>query len=691
MFPSLDQILPSIEALGALGYWIIGLAAMLEAWFVTGVVVPGALVVDAGGILIQQGALDPIDLAWFVAIGSVLGTELGYWTGRWAQRGLSGRLEGSRTYARAVALFGRWGGLALVIGRFLGPVSGLVPMAAALAAMPHRRFLAWSILASVPYTIFHLSLGYLLGGAFSQLGPLATRIALGVLAVVLGLGLLVWLVARALRLVPFVLSVAAPVGRAIAADARVQALARRHPRLAAFVGGRLRPGRFSGLPATVLAAVFVYVLTIWAGSVLDWLTAAPVVAVDFRVANLMHAFWNPGALRLATHVTALGDTRVVALLTVALVVWNVLRGRTALAMGLSVAVAGNALTVTALKLIFRRDRPAFAYFVETTNSFPSGHAAISVAFWGGVLYVFWRLGWLRLPVVLVAAPLTALIIGGSRIYLAQHYLSDVLNGWAVGTLWLLAGIAVSEWWADTRPDRAPMPRASWAGGALALAALVAAGWVVVDYDKARAMPWTGPASVTVASVEALVGGRDFPPQTESVLGSPLEPVNLILIVPEGTGPDAPLQSAGWTQAAVPSPLSVLRAAWSALRNLDDPTAPVVPYFWDGVPNLSAWERAAADHTERRRHHVRLWRSRFRLEDGSRIWVAAASFDDGVNRTLLHRIAPDPDAERDRLAQDLTAVGAMPVGRLATGAARSGTSIAGDPWSSDGQAVILRLP
>ena len=62
-----------------------------------------------------------------------------------ASRGIGAEI--ARTFARAVTLFERYGGLALVIGRFLGPVSGLVPIAAALSGMAHRRFLLWSIVA----------------------------------------------------------------------------------------------------------------------------------------------------------------------------------------------------------------------------------------------------------------------------------------------------------------------------------------------------------------------------------------------------------------------------------------------------------------------------------------------------------------------------------------------------------------
>ena len=132
---SLDQILTSLQALGVFGYWLIGLGSLLEAFFLTGVVVPGTLIVDAGGILVQRGLLDFFDLVWFVAIGSVLGSELGYWTGKLAMNRLPGRqrIGDSATVVRAKGLFEKRGGMALVIGSFLGPVAGLVSLAAGMA------------------------------------------------------------------------------------------------------------------------------------------------------------------------------------------------------------------------------------------------------------------------------------------------------------------------------------------------------------------------------------------------------------------------------------------------------------------------------------------------------------------------------------------------------------------------------
>ena len=190
---SFDQIIPSLQALGILSYWLIGLGSALEAFFLTGVVVPGTLIVDAGGILVQRGLLDFFDLAWFVAIGSIIGSEASYWTGRLAKNRLPGRhrIERSAAFIRATALFEKRGGAALVVGRFLGPVAGLVPLAAAMAGMERRRFVIWNVLGSIPYALLHVAIGYFMGDVLGRIGGSLTRVALlGV--VVLLLLIILW-------------------------------------------------------------------------------------------------------------------------------------------------------------------------------------------------------------------------------------------------------------------------------------------------------------------------------------------------------------------------------------------------------------------------------------------------------------------------------------------------------------------
>ncbi len=484
---TLGQILPSLESLGLWSYWIIGLASMLEAYFATGVFVPGTLVVDAGGILVQQGVLDYFDLAWFVAIGSILGGELGYWTGIAARRGLSSRWrpEKSASYRKAERLFARHGGMALVIGRFLGPVSGLVPFAAAVAGMQRRRFAVWNVASGFPYALGHLAFGYFLGDVATRLGPMATRVALTVGALALGLAILWWLVARIERLLPFVLSVGGSMIRAVGENPDVRDWAGRHPGLARFIAGRFDTSRFGGLSATLFALTFAYLFAVWVGTVLDFLMTQSVVQLDMHLVGVIHDSWNPLLLRLSAYITALGDSRVVALLVGAALIWLAGRRRPDLMLGLAVAVAGDVASVTLLKRIFDRPRPDPGYFIETSGSFPSGHAAISVAFYGMLFFIAWRRRVFGPLSAAVLAATLAFLIGLSRLYLIEHYLSDVLNGWLVGGMWLLIGMAVAEWWRESRGDGGPPVGSPMRelGFGLMLVLIVAAGWFVVRHDR----------------------------------------------------------------------------------------------------------------------------------------------------------------------------------------------------------------
>jgi undecaprenyl-diphosphatase len=74
--------------------------------------------------------------------------------------------------------------------------------------------------------------------------------------------------------------------------------------------------------------------------------------------------------------------------------------------------------------------------VPPTGSFPSGHAAAAVAFYGAIaIIVFWhtrnRLG---RTVAVVAALVIPLAVGGSRMYRGMHNLTDVIVGLVIGTI-----------------------------------------------------------------------------------------------------------------------------------------------------------------------------------------------------------------------------------------------------------------
>ena len=96
-----------------------------------------------------------------------------------------------------------------------------------------------------------------------------------------------------------------------------------------------------------------------------------------------------------------------------------------------------------LKTYFQRDRPLLPVIGEAKGfSFPSGHALISVVFYGLFIHMIWhevKTKWLRNLLVIILSILI-LLIAFSRIYLRVHYASDVIAGIAVGFIWLVISL-----------------------------------------------------------------------------------------------------------------------------------------------------------------------------------------------------------------------------------------------------------
>jgi membrane-associated phospholipid phosphatase len=93
-----------------------------------------------------------------------------------------------------------------------------------------------------------------------------------------------------------------------------------------------------------------------------------------------------------------------------------------------------------LKNLFHRQRPAGALVQGVTNfSFPSGHAFMSVAFYGLLIWLtvqYTTDTWRKRSAIIFLLSII-ILIGFSRIYLRMHYTTDVIAGLSMGTVWLL--------------------------------------------------------------------------------------------------------------------------------------------------------------------------------------------------------------------------------------------------------------
>lgn len=96
-----------------------------------------------------------------------------------------------------------------------------------------------------------------------------------------------------------------------------------------------------------------------------------------------------------------------------------------------------------IKLLVHRPRPTqpLVHVLRRAKglSFPSGHVTAYIAYWGSLfsfgLLRFQRRRWWR-TIVLTISGLFVTLIGPSRIYLGDHWASDVLGAYVFGGLWL---------------------------------------------------------------------------------------------------------------------------------------------------------------------------------------------------------------------------------------------------------------
>ena len=186
--------------------------------------------------------------------------------------------------------------------------------------------------------------------------------------------------------------------------------------------------------------------------------------------------------------------------------------------------------------------------------------------------------------------------------------------------------------------------------------------------------------------------QSFQMVTHTPQGIPGDPINVGIVGGEKELVHA-FAVAGWDTADATTLKTAIRIGESVLFSHPYPDAPVSRLLFDGRAQDLAFEKPVGFSADRR-HHVRFWRTDAIGDDGRTLWLGSASFDRGVGLShntaaITHHIGPDLDAERDFLIRDLTAAGVLTSTSdiAGIGATRTGHNGGGDPYFTDGKAVI----
>jgi undecaprenyl-diphosphatase len=236
----------------------------------------------------------------------------------------------------------------------------------------------------------------------------------------------------------------------------------RFPRTSEFLARQSAPDAYPALPLIVGVLVGLVGLGIFGGMAESFKNHWALEQLDQRLAADFadSASKEPTVANFFGVLTQMGGVPANIVLAVGIGLVLLVRGRRRLALAAMLTALAGGLLLLSLKEAFQRDRPGSPdeWVTERNYSFPSGHSMGSVIGYGLLAYL------LLLPMVQRRQARAAImgglgtlvvLIGFSRIYLRAHYLSDVVAGFAVGTVCLACFIVIHE--IAGRPRRRPTP------------------------------------------------------------------------------------------------------------------------------------------------------------------------------------------------------------------------------------------
>ncbi|MCP4380432.1 MAG: phosphatase PAP2 family protein [Hyphomicrobiales bacterium] len=216
---------------------------------------------------------------------------------------------------------------------------------------------------------------------------------------------------------------------------------------------KTRHGHAAPVAAVVAVTIAAYATFVAIGLSVD---TAPVVDIDRSLILALREPLNPANPigprwfeEAAADITALGGFTILTIIASLVVIALVILRQACAAVFLVLSLLGGRLLSSGLKEFFARPRPDLVSHLDQafTNSFPSGHATVSMVTLLTLAAIASRFASGRgfRTFAVTSAVLISILIGASRVYLGVHWPSDVVAGWALGigwlgTVWLLANI-----------------------------------------------------------------------------------------------------------------------------------------------------------------------------------------------------------------------------------------------------------
>ncbi len=467
-----------------------------------------------------------------------------------------------------------------------------------------------------------------------------------------------------------------------------------HRSISTWLVGRLSPKQPTGLYLTLGVITALVVFSGFINVLQNVVGHGSLTQIDVRIANLMPYIRTPLQTTFFRFVTFLDNGQSIVLL-VALaggILWRA-RQRLAAVSFIAALLIGEVGSYIPKHLVGRmRPDPALSLYKQGTFSFPSGHVIRSTILSGLLAYLLFRSfrSTLSRYLIIGGYVISVALVALSRVYLGVHYPSDVIASVFLGgsiLVLFITGIEILTRYKLWQQK----PTSFRSRRLLAIPPILLVVSLLLSPVSIHLT--TMHKTTILRTIQAIneTTTKSLPVYSETLTGKTMEPINFIYLGSRGQIQHQFL-SHGWYKADPSTVSNTLKALAVGFQGRQYLNAPVTPSYLASQPETLAFQQPTQSNTLRQRHHTRLWRTNFRLPDGSEVWVATASYDEGIEfsgsaKIPTHHIDPNVDAERDYITRSLQ-LDVMQY--LQVVKAQAGKNAGGDIFFTDGRAVVTKL-
>ncbi|CAN5201935.1 phosphatase PAP2 family protein [soil metagenome] len=172
------------------------------------------------------------------------------------------------------------------------------------------------------------------------------------------------------------------------------------------------------------------------------------VSFDERAAGYCSDHYSKVLVNFFSFFTFLGSQTGVVAGYVILISWLFISKNRHAALRILITGISGYLMVRVMKILFQRERPLVPLLPPLkTYSFPSGHTTTATIFFGLLIYIIWEEARMKKQYKIfltIISILVAIFIGLSRIYLREHFATDVIGGFFIAIFFVIVSTTLLQ-------------------------------------------------------------------------------------------------------------------------------------------------------------------------------------------------------------------------------------------------------